>query len=389
MQLIPTFSTLLSSILLAASLPTHIYAAPTTRNAPPHDLTSNTTHLFARVPPQQAPQQPPPAILLPLAIIGLDELYYTQLSIGTNPRPFNLVVDSGSQTFWVNDETQPNLGNKNSIGPHRSTTLRQLQPPRTWSTTYSDGGSVAGTVVFDNVNIRGAAILPNFPFGTGQRLTGLIGTVGEDGMIGFGVGPSPHTGGLTLVEALATAGLIPAAISGWKLPRHADGGQGGELVLGGVNPASFVPPLTTVPADLTAGDYRFRIDNVFVQRRQAIGARTGIIDCGANEITMPVADAAAFHTPITGAIPLSDGNFLIPCNSRAVVIFTIGGKGWPVRTSDLVGDAFTHPQVPPGMCRSLVAAANTQVVLVGSPFLKNVYHVLDRDGRSVSFAALR
>ncbi|KAA1478041.1 hypothetical protein DENSPDRAFT_787508, partial [Dentipellis sp. KUC8613] len=128
---------------------------------------------------------------------------------------------------------------------------------------------------------------------------------------------------------------------------------------------------------------------VFVQGAQAVGARTGIVDSGANEVAVPAADAAAFHARVPGRIALSDGNFLVPCGSRAVVIFRIGGKGWPVRTSDLVGDAFAHPQVPPGMCKSLLVVANTRVWLVGSPFLKNVYHVLDVGRRSVSFAALR
>ncbi|TFY57270.1 hypothetical protein EVG20_g8610, partial [Dentipellis fragilis] len=221
MQLIPTFSTLLSSILLPASLPAHIHAAPTTHNARPHGLPSNTTlglrrsNLFARVPPQQAPQAaPPPAIVLPLAIIGLDELYYTQLTIGTNPRPFSLVVDSGSRTFWVNDEDQRNLGTKNSIGPHSSTTLTPVQPLRTWSTTYSEGGGVSGKVVRDTVHIRGAAVLPNFPFGTGERLTGQIGTFGEEGMIGLSLTPYTCTalaahGRPSLVEALAAAHLLP------------------------------------------------------------------------------------------------------------------------------------------------------------------------------------
>ncbi|TFY57269.1 hypothetical protein EVG20_g8611 [Dentipellis fragilis] len=384
MQLIPTFSTLLSILILAVSLQTHIHAVPTT---PPHDLPSNTTlrrsHLSARVPPQQAPQQPPPAIVLPVGIIGRDALYYTQLNIGTNPRPFNLVIDSGSQTFWVNSESQRNLGTRNGIGPHSSTTFTLRQPPKSWSTSYADDSGVSGKVARDTVHVRGTAVLPNFSFGTGETLTGIMDTLGGDGVIGFSVGPSRATGAPTLVEALTFARLIPAAKSGWKLPRLADGGQGGEIMLGGVNPALFVPPLVTVPADRSARDWRIRIDGVSVQGVQVAGQRTGILDSGANVIGVPSADAAALHAHIADCIELLDGNFLIPCDSRPLVVIGIGANSWPMRASDLVGDEVVHPEVPQGMCRSRIEVANTRKWLVGSPFLKNVYHVLDVTARKV------
>ncbi|KAA1478040.1 hypothetical protein DENSPDRAFT_631712 [Dentipellis sp. KUC8613] len=44
-NLIPAFSTLLSTILLAAALPAHIHAAPTTHDTSPHDLSSNVTYV--------------------------------------------------------------------------------------------------------------------------------------------------------------------------------------------------------------------------------------------------------------------------------------------------------------------------------------------------------
>ncbi|TFY61970.1 hypothetical protein EVG20_g6863 [Dentipellis fragilis] len=335
-----------------------------------------------------------PPVILPIGIVGNDFSYYTQVFIGRNPRPFSVNVDCGSSEFWVMGENAQNRGTHNGIGPKLSP--GQAPPIAKWATAYEDfdSSSLQGFVVRDDVFVSITAILPDFPFGTAEVMTGSIPTDFEDGVMGFAHSFASRTGAPTIVEALAKVGLIPLPLSGWKLPRAADGGHGGQISLGAPNTALFNSGIMTEVQNIITeqGDWRIPINDVTAGGHpMGQGRRVATLDTGANNIFMTFADAYLVNSQIPGAVQLAiPGEFAIPCNTQVRLAFSIGKFDWPIDPRDLIGDPI---QIPGRgvMCGSRILGEDRAdgTWLVGTPFLKNVYFILDIGRNSVTFAQLR
>ncbi|KAA1478801.1 acid protease [Dentipellis sp. KUC8613] len=384
--------------LLLLSTPAVDAARRTHRIKPRARAAGNVTaaHEHLNVPsnlhPRAAATGPP--FILPIGIVGNDFSYYTQVFIGRNPRPFNVNVDCGSSEFWVMGEDAQNRGDHNGIGPKLSP--GQAPPIAKWATEYEDveSSSLQGFVVRDNVFVSLTAILPNFPFGTAEVMTGSIPTDFEDGIMGFGHSFASRTGAPTIVEALAAARLIPLALSGWKLPRALDGGHGGQISLGAPNTALFNSKvMAEVPNIITEqGDWRVSVRDMTAGGRSlAQGTRVAMLDTGSNDIFMTFTDAHLVNSQIPGAVQLAvPGEFAIPCNTQARIALGIGKFDWPMDPRDLVGDPIGIPGLP-NMCWSHILGEDRAegTFLAGGPFLKNVYFILDIGRNSVTFAQLR
>ena len=109
------------------------------------------------------------------------------MQIGTPPRDFQIIMDSGSADFWVGGENcqtaqqagtgartgtgaaaaASSCGNHVFLGSHSSSSFVDTQTP--FNVTYGSG-AVAGTIINDNVAIAGLA-LNNHTFGTAQQET--------------------------------------------------------------------------------------------------------------------------------------------------------------------------------------------------------------------------
>ena len=80
--------------------------------------------------------------------------------MGTPPRDFLILMDSGSADLWVGAENCQSqngggCGNHNFLGPLSSTSFKDSQAP--FTVTYGTG-EVSGTIVQDNINIAGLAL---------------------------------------------------------------------------------------------------------------------------------------------------------------------------------------------------------------------------------------
>ncbi|KAA1473292.1 acid protease [Dentipellis sp. KUC8613] len=389
MQLSSSFSSILVSVLFAVTLSDRSCAVPTEHPAAQNSSSGLDVHSYASRSTHQLIVRAPEPITVPLRNIGKDQAYYASLFIGGNPRPFNLLADSGSHDLWVFSETSPQRGNHNGIGP-ASSPQSFVNQNRAWSTGYEDGQGINGAVFTDNVFIGNKGI-SGMVMGTAEVVSEDIAESREDGILGLATGRFSRTGGLTLLDSLVQAGIIPEAVTGWKLSRKADGLNDGEIVLGGVNSNLFdANTRITVPnIDTTDGGFKVALGGIAANNAWIVGPSIGIFDSGTTDITVHPTIAQRLHAQIPGAELNDDGEYIIPCNTQTVFIVSIGNVGWPIDARDL---AFDTVPGRPGYCVSNIQAdedREANEILLGGTFLKNVYQILDKGRGQIGLARLR
>ncbi|TFY66911.1 hypothetical protein EVG20_g4167 [Dentipellis fragilis] len=384
MQHSMTFKALLTSLFVVVSVTFDVNAAPTGRDIDLGTLLARNLTARATAP-----------IGIPLIPIldsdGTEEGYVASIGIGGNTRPFNVLMDTGSQDLWVISESSREIGGRNAIGPTSSrATFRQQRG--TFGLDFDDGTDVEGTVATDNVRI-GSQTLPNFKFGTALKLGDSLDTH-TDGMWGFAKSTGSSVGGPTPVEALAAARIIPAAISSWKIGRVSER-TASEVVLGGVNPTLFDPRVSVTLPNLhrTAADADEGWWNVQVQGLAVGGvivplpggSRIATIDSGSDNMLFPRADILLIRKQIPGSQLLTDGGFVIPCNFNKAFQIRIGNLPWTINPKDLKTTTFAGN---PSLCHASFEVGPDAEWTLGIPFLKNIYLTLDAGNDRVTISKL-
>lgn len=316
-----------------------------------------------------------------LAIEGHDIGYMGIFEIGTPPRKFQLLVDSGSADLWVGAEgcqadDGGSCGNHSFLGPNSSSTYKDLN--QTWSIQYGTG-AVTGRIVQDSISMAGLN-LPAKQFGVALNESSEFTSdfIPFDGLLGLCKWNILSRQGVpTLVDDLYSAGLIPQPITSYKLPRFTDNKNDGELTFGGMDPSKFdVNTLVTVKNKSRLGFWEAALDSVHVNGvDMGWTNRTLILDTGTTLIIAPAKDVAALH----GAIPdaKKDGHtWTVPCTLTTPVVFTIGGMEFPIDHSDIAFMPVDQNNAT-GTCMSGISEGNPGLVdtqwLIGDVFLKNVY----------------
>ncbi|KAA1472378.1 acid protease [Dentipellis sp. KUC8613] len=402
MQFSITFHTLLASMVVAVSVSPRINAAPTGHAA---DLTTLLARdNIARASNAALPNVPAPApapIRLPLTPIlnenKVEEAFTAAIHIGGNPRPFNVIMDTGSHELWAISEKSTEIAGRNAIGAISSkATFKELAG--TFGVDFDDGSDVEGKQVTDDLNI-GGKILKAFKFGAATKIGDSLDPK-SDGIWGFSKSIGSAVNGPTPLEALAAAKIIPAAMSGWKIGRASEG-TASEVVLGGVNPALFDSASTVVVSNVDVstpddkdGWWRVPVTAFAVGATNtplAKGPRIATLDTGTEGLIFPRADTALIRAQIPGSRELKDGTNQIPCNNQKNLVVTIGNKPWNILAKDLI-TAPVNDKKTPGLCfASFVADEDPDFDewVLGIPFLKNVYHALDVTNDRISISKLK
>lgn len=332
---------------------------------------------------------------LGLNIEAQDVGYLATVQMGTPPRDFLILMDSGSADLWVGAEDCQSqngggCGNHNFLGPVSSSSFKDSQAP--FKVTYGTG-QVTGTIVQDNINIAGLA-LDAHTFGV--ALVESVEFSGAktpfDGLMGLAQSTLSEQQTLTPVEALAQAGLVTDAIVSYKISRLADNKNDGEITFGGLDETKFDPKtLTTVPNVNKQGFWEANMDAVTINGKDTgLKGRTAILDTGTTLIVAPASDAAAVHAAIPGAQSDGQGGFTLPCTTTASVALTFGGQSFSIDPRDLAFQPI-NANDPQGDCVSGIVSGNiggAQEWLVGDVFLKNAYFSTDVTKNTLSLAKL-
>ncbi|KAL0067841.1 hypothetical protein AAF712_005009 [Marasmius tenuissimus] len=227
-------------------------------------------------------------------------------------------------------------GNHNFLGPQSSSSFKDSQQP--FQVTYGTG-AVAGTIVQDDIVVAGLK-LAGHTFGTAQQETQDFSddSVPFDGLMGLAQSTLSEQKTLTPIEALAKNGLVQDAITSYKIPRAADNKNDGEITFGALDTAKFdQQSLVTLDNVSKQGFWEGAMDTVTVDGQDTqLQGRTAILDTGTTLIIAPPADAAAVHQLIQGAQSDGQGGFVLPCSFNQTVALSFGGKTFEIDPRDMV-----------------------------------------------------
>ncbi|KAG6813898.1 hypothetical protein H0H92_005747 [Tricholoma furcatifolium] len=344
---------------------------------------------------------------LGLDIQAQDVGYLSTVQLGTPPRDFLLLMDSGSADLWVGAEDcrptdpfddQEDCGTHHFLGPNSSSTYTNTT--RAWKIEYGTG-AVSGSIITDTVSIAGMKLIKH-TFGVADRETPqfTLDYIPFDGILGLAKKDISRQHVPTVLESLVRTGKLSHPIASYHIPRFADGvaNNNGELTLGALDPARYVlQTLVCVPNINLLGFWEGNIQGVSVGG-QSLGwtNRTAIFDTGTTLIIAPQADVAAIHALIPDSEYHADVKYwtvpcIVPSGAKPLVALTIGGGTFSIDPRDIpfLPVDLAHPE---GRCMSGISGRiNGSDVqwLVGDVFLKNVYMSTDEKTNTISFAKLK
>ncbi|KAG7451050.1 aspartic peptidase A1 [Guyanagaster necrorhizus] len=338
---------------------------------------------------------PTTANSLGLDIEGDDIGYLATIQMGTPPQDYLLLMDSGSADTWVGAEncqstSGGSCGNHTFLGSTSSSSFKDSN--KQFEVTYGTG-AVQGTIIQDNMVVAGLSLdAHTFGVATTETVDFSSDSVPFDGLMGLAQSTLSEQGVSTPVESLASAGLIDAAITSFKISRLADDLNDGEVTFGALDTSKFdSSTLVTIDNQSQEGFWEGAVDSISVDGTDTgLSGRSAILDTGTTVIVAPTSDADAVHKLISGAQSDGQGSFTVPCTTNASVALTFGGQEFTIDPKDL---AFTPVDAndPTGDCVSGISAgsvgANNEW-LVGDVFLRNAYFSTNVNNNSVSLAKL-
>lgn len=321
--------------------------------------------------------------------------YLATLQIGTPPREFRLLMDSGSADMWVGGEACQSqagggCGNHTFLGAKSSSSFKSSG--RSFQVTYGTG-QVAGEIIADDVTMAGLK-LPAHTFGaaTVESVEFSSNDTPFDGLVGLAKSTLSNQKVLTPPESLAKAGLIQSAITSYKIPRLADGKNDGEITFGGIDETKIDTATATTMANVNKnGFWEVPFTASIGGKDLGLSGRTAILDTGTSLIIAPAADAQALHAQIPGAKSDGQGGFTIPCTTDAQIAFTMGGQSFAIDPRDLLFVPVNQNNLQ-GDCVSGIMSGQIggpQEWLVGDVFLKNVYFSHDVGKDAITLAKLK
>ncbi|XP_051004410.1 napsin-A [Acomys russatus] len=266
--------------------------------------------------------------------------YFGDIGLGTPPQNFTVVFDTGSSNFWV-PSTRCHFFSlacwlHHRFNPKASSSFR---PNGTKFAIQYGTGRLNGILSRDNLTIggiHGASVT----FGEALWEPSLVFAFARfDGILGLGF-PTLAVGGVQPpLDTLVAQGLLEKPVFSFYLNRDSEGSDGGELVLGGSDPAHYIPPLTFIPVTIPAY-WQVHMESVKVGKELTLCAQGcgAILDTGTSLITGPSEEIRALNKAI-GGFPLLTGQYLIQCSKipeLPPVSFRLGGVWFNLTGQDYV-----------------------------------------------------
>jgi len=229
-----------------------------------------------------------------------DAQYYGPITIGKPPQNFMVLFDTGSSNLWVPSTDCPWW----QIG----CTLHAKYDHKKSSTYVANGedfaiqygsGAVEGYLSADIMSISGVTIT-NQTFAEVTSEPGITFIAAQfDGVLGLGFDSISVDHVTPVWYNMISQNLVPQPVFAFWLNRdpNAKPNQGGELVLGGVNPKHYTGDFTYVP--LTEQTYwEFNADSIAIGNKKYCQNCKTIADTGTSLIAGPSEIVTAINKAI-------------------------------------------------------------------------------------------
>ncbi|KAJ5287601.1 hypothetical protein N7478_003287 [Penicillium angulare] len=315
----------------------------------------------------------------------LNAQYFSEVTIGTPPQTFKVVLDTGSSNLWV-----PSSG-CNSIACFLHSTYDSSS-----SSTYEKNGtdfeirygsgSLSGFVSQDTLQI-GDLKVKNQDFAEAISEPGLAFAFGRfDGILGLGYDTISVNKMVPPFYNMLNQGLLDEPLFAFYLGDSTKEGDDSEVTFGGVDKSHYTGEITTIPLRRKAY-WEVELNAIKLGEESAELDNTGVIlDTGTSLIALPSTLAELLNKQI-GATKGFTGQYSVECDKRDSLpdlTFTLSGHDFTITPFDYILEVS-------GSCISTFMGMDMPepvgpLAILGDAFLRKYYSIYDLGNNSVGLA---
>ncbi|KAK2737300.1 Carboxy-terminal domain (CTD) phosphatase [Myotisia sp. PD_48] len=315
----------------------------------------------------------------------LNAQYFSEISIGTPPQTFKVVLDTGSSNLWVPSSECGSIACylHNKYDSSASSTFKKNGTE--FAIRYGSG-SLTGFVSQDNIQI-GDLKVKNQLFAEATSEPGLAFAFGRfDGILGLGYDTISVNKIVPPFYNMLNQGLLDEPVFSFYLGDSGKEGDESVATFGGIDKSHYTGEITTIPLRRKAY-WEVDFNSITLGQDTAQLDNTGVIlDTGTSLIALPTTLAELLNAAI-GAKKSFNGQYTIDCSKRDAL---------PDLTLNLAGHNFTigpHDYVleVSGSCISSFMGMDFPepvgpLAILGDAFLRRWYSIYDLGNHSVGLA---
>lgn len=319
----------------------------------------------------------------------LNAQYFSEITIGTPPQTFKVVLDTGSSNLWVPSSQCNSIACFLHTKYDSSSSSTFSKNGSSFAIQYGSG-SLTGFVSQDTVSI-GDLKIKNQLFAEATEEPGLAFAFGRfDGILGLGYDTISVNRIVPPFYSLIDQDLIDEPVFAFYLGDTAGKDEGAsEAVFGGIDESHYTGKLTEIPLRRKAY-WEVDFNSISFGDETAELSETGVIlDTGTSLIALPSTLADLLNKEM-GAKKGYNGQYSIDCSARDSlpdVTFNLAGYNFSITPYDYILEV-------QGSCISTfmgmdIPAPAGPLAILGDAFLRKWYSVYDLGRNSVKLAAAK
>jgi len=320
-----------------------------------------------------------------------DTSYVGSITIGTPPKAFKVIFDTGSANLWVPSvicafNVTACQGKDLYDHSKSSTYVANGQP---LSITYGTG-SMSGVLSKDTISVGGISVVSQ-TFGEANVLAAFFAGVNFDGILGLAYQGLAADGVLPVFDNMVDQGLLSSSVFSVYLD-STPGDSKSTLILGGIDPRYYTGTIQYVQVvnfNNALLYYTTQFSAITVNGVEESGATianplSGIIDTGTSLLVGPT---TAINN-IIGAIGFNNNNKMCQgiANLPSVVISFVGPGGTAVSLP--LTSAMYVLVVGTNQCQLGFQTSTSSLWIFGDTFIRQYYTIFDKQNTRVGFATL-
>ncbi|KAI1821610.1 aspartic peptidase domain-containing protein [Xylaria intraflava] len=310
--------------------------------------------------------------------------YFSEISIGTPPQEFKVILDTGSSNLWVPSSSCGSIACflHNKYDSSSSSTYKKNGSD--FEIRYGSG-SLSGFVSQDDVSI-GDLKIKGQDFAEATSEPGLAFAFGRfDGILGLGYDTISVNGIVPPFYQLVNQKLVDEPVFAFYLSSDS-GSDDSEVVFGGVDQDHYTGKITEIPLRRKAY-WEVDLDSITFGDETAELENTGVIlDTGTSLIALP-SDLAELLNKEIGAKKSFNGQYTIDCSARSKlpdISFKLSGHDFAISPDDYILEIS-------GSCISTFMGMDFPapvgpLAILGDAFLRRWYSIYDVGKSTVGLA---
>ncbi|KAI0719554.1 endopeptidase [Cerioporus squamosus] len=310
--------------------------------------------------------------------------YFAEISLGTPPQIFKVILDTGSSNLWVPSVQCTSIACFLHTKYDSSASSTYKANGSEFSIQYGSG-SMEGFVSQDTLRI-GDLTIKGQDFAEATKEPGLAFAFGKfDGILGLAYDTISVNGIVPPFYQMMKQNLIDSNVFSFRLGSSEE--DGGEAIFGGIDESAFKGKIDYVPVRRKAY-WEVELESVGLGEDKMELENTGAaIDTGTSLIALPTDMAEMINTQI-GAKKSWNGQYTVDCAkvpSLPDLTLTFNGKPYVLKGTDYILEV-------QGTCMSSFTGMDINLPgggslwIVGDVFLRKYYTVYDHDKDAVGFA---